>query len=111
MDIISHQKIIPDYAHQMILLLLKELRTNCLLTNKKIINSINLNIKYLISFYLGKRTQSKRRAQSIQEIQSILKIITSFSKIKLVNTKSEHLEQLKVVVNKVCLDLELNQKG
>lgn len=112
MFLLSQQDIIPEYAHKMNLFIYSELKKNYLLTsNQKIINSISTNIKYIIRFYCGKRTLKRKREQTREEILHFVSIITNIYKIMGTNKKQEEFESFLVNAEKVCFDLELNQKG
>jgi hypothetical protein len=58
-----------------------------------------------------KEPKKKKREQAKEEIQHILSIITNIYKIIGTNKNQEEFESFLINAEKVCFDLELNQKG
>lgn len=106
----SGQNLIPLYAHETILLIYIHLHEKYLFMNKKMINITNISMKYIIKFYLGKRTNYLKRKQVGKNIQELLTSINNFSKI--IDLRNLDLEQLQKNVDQIIKDLDSNnQKG
>lgn len=109
---ISNQKLIPDYAHRLNIFFSYQLGNNFLFMNKEMIRQLNWSLKYVISFYLGKRTTKNKRDDCIQCIKKFISNVIDFTKIIIDKglIKSD-LELCKEYVNLVIRDLNKNQNG
>lgn len=104
------QELIPMYVHETIRLLYIHLHEKYLFMNKKMINTTNISVKYIIKFYLGRRTNYLKRKQVGKDIQELLISINSFSKV--IDLGHLNLDQLNKNIDQIVKDLETNnQKG
>lgn len=108
----STQHLIPRYAHETIRVLYIHIHEKYLFMNKKMIETTNISIRYIINFYLGKRTNYLKRKQVGDNIQELLTSIINFS--KLINIGNLDLKQLQKNIDQIVSDLNINnnnQKG
>ena len=108
----SNQVLIPEYAHKLNIFLIYQLKNNFLFMNKKVIDNLNSTLRFIIGYYLGKRTTQAKRDSTIKSIREFSSLIIDFTKV--INSdkiiKSE-IEQCKEYMNLVINDLMTNQNG
>ena len=109
---LSNQKLIPNYAHRLNLFFSYHLGNSFLFMNKKLIGEINSTLKFIIGFYLGKKTTRCKREDSISNIEKFFSLITDFTKIMNANNPIIcDIELCKVYIHQVSNDLRSNQNG
>ena len=72
---LSNQSLLPNYAHNLNIFVTRNLIKTNLFLNRNIINQVEKDIFYIISFYCGKRTNRNKRKKILASLSTNLSII------------------------------------